>query len=53
MAQDVLPIMIKQINKIENSNDGIDLLILSNGGDPIVSWRIISLLREKFKKCLS
>ena len=50
MAQDVLPIMIKQINTIENSNDGIDLLILSNGGDPIVSWRIISLLREKFKK---
>ena len=50
MAQDVLPIMIKQINKIQNSNDGIDLLILSNGGDPIVSWRIISLLREKFKK---
>lgn len=49
MAQDVLPIFIKQINSIQNT-DSIDLLILSNGGDPIVSWRIISLLREKFKK---
>ncbi len=49
MAQDVLPMIVKQINKIETSSDSIDLLILSNGGDPIVSWRIISLLREKFK----
>lgn len=49
MAQDVLPLFIKQINSIENT-DAIDLLIISNGGDPIVSWRIISLLREKFKK---
>lgn len=49
MSQDVLPLFIKQINSIKNNNS-IDLLILSNGGDPIVSWRIISLLREKFKK---
>ena len=49
MAQDVLPIIVKQISKIQDTSDSIDLLILSNGGDPIVSWRIISLLREKFK----
>lgn len=49
MAQDVLPMIIKQINKIDSSHDSVDLLIISNGGDPIVSWRIISLLREKFK----
>lgn len=49
MAQDVLPLFIKQINSIE-STDAIDLMIISNGGDPIVSWRIVSLLREKFKK---
>lgn len=47
MGQDVLPLIIKQINSIKN-NKSIDLLIISNGGDPIVSWRIISLLREKF-----
>ena len=49
MAPDVLPIFIKQINSIKKS-EGVDLLILSNGGDAIVSWRIISLLREKFNK---
>lgn len=48
MAQDVLPEFIKQINKIDSQSEGIDLLILSNGGDPVISWRLISLLREKF-----
>lgn len=50
MSQDVIPIIIEHINKIPKSDDGIDILILSTGGDPIVSWRIISLLRQRFKK---
>ena len=49
MAIDALPYLIKQINSIKDT-DSIDLLIISNGGDPVVSWRIISILREKFKK---
>lgn len=49
MASDVIPLFIKQVNAIKE-NAAVDLLILSNGGDPIVSWRIISILREKFKK---
>ena len=49
MAQDALPMIIKQIHKIDDKYDSVDFLIISNGGDPIVSWRIISLLREKFK----
>ena len=48
MATDIIPFFIKQINSIKDS-DSVDILILSNGGDPIVSWRIISILREKFK----
>ena len=48
MATDVIPFFIKQVNTIKD-NDSVDLLILSNGGDPIVPWRIISILREKFK----
>lgn len=48
MATDMIPLFIKQANMIKES-DSIDLLILSNGGDPIVAWRIISILREKFK----
>ena len=48
MATDIIPFFIEQINKIKDS-DSVDILILSNGGDPIVSWRIMSILREKFK----
>ncbi len=48
MATDIIPFLIKQINKIKDT-DSVDILILSNGGDPIVSWRIISILRERFK----
>lgn len=50
MSQDALPIIIEHINKIPKSDEGIDILILSSGGDPIVSWRIISLLRQRFNK---
>jgi len=50
MSLDVIPFFTKQLNNITNQNKCIDLLIASNGGDPMVSWRIISLLREKFKK---
>ena len=50
MSQDVIPEFIRQMNLIDSSKKEVDLLILSNGGDPIVSWRIISLLREKFDK---
>lgn len=48
MAGDVIPFLIKKINTIKET-DSVDLLILSNGGDPLVSWRIISILRERFK----
>ena len=48
MAQDVIPEFINQLNKIDKKEKKIDLLIISNGGDPIVPWRIISMLRERF-----
>jgi hypothetical protein len=48
MGADVIPFFCRQINKISAENKKIDLLIVSNGGDPIVSWRIMSLLRERF-----
>lgn len=50
MAPDVIPELCKQILEIPEDEDKIDILIISRGGDPIVSWRIISLLRERFKK---
>ena len=50
MTQDVIPKFIKQLDYISKEKKEIDLLIISNGGDPIVSWRIISLLRERFEQ---
>ncbi|WP_301663214.1 SDH family Clp fold serine proteinase [Methanoculleus frigidifontis] len=48
IASDVIPEFCRQILTIPEDKKKIDLLIVSRGGDPIVSWRIISLLRERF-----
>jgi len=48
IASDVIPEFCRQILKIPENEKKIDILIISRGGDPIVSWRIISLLRERF-----
>lgn len=50
MASDAIPGIIEQIQRIPQDQKEIDLLIISNGGDPITSLRIISILRERFKK---
>jgi hypothetical protein len=49
MGSDVIEEFIDQIEKIGEDKE-IDLYIESNGGDPLTSWRIISLLRTKFEK---
>jgi hypothetical protein len=48
IAPDVIPQLTKQLAQIPKDSREIDILIVSNGGDPTVSWRIISLLRERF-----
>ena len=48
MAGDAIEHIIEQIRLIPREQDEIDFLIISNGGDPITSLRIISLLRERF-----
>ena len=50
MAGDAVSQIICQIEAIPESVKDVDFLIISNGGDPITSLRIISLLRERFKK---
>ena len=50
MAPDIIPQFAKQLIEIPKPHDAIDLLIVSNGGDPIVSWRVISMVRESFSK---
>ena len=50
MASDVVPELTRQIKKIPSDATDVDFFIVSRGGDPTVSWRIISLLRERFRK---
>lgn len=50
MASDAITPIIEQIDSIHKDKTEVDFLIISNGGDPITSLRIISLLRERFKK---
>lgn len=50
IAGDVIPEIIRQIEQIPKEKSEIDFLIVSNGGDPIVAWRIISLLRSRFER---
>ena len=50
MGSDVIPEFCKQLDEIQKDEQKVDILLVSHGGDPIVSWRVISLLRERFKK---
>lgn len=50
MAQDVIVEIIRHMNAIPATADGIDFLIISAGGDPIVSLRIDNLLRDRYNK---
>lgn len=50
MAQDVIPEIARQIAAINGHHDAVDILIISNGGDPTVAWRVMSMLRERFEQ---
>lgn len=50
MALDVIPALTKQLMAIPSEKKEADLLIVSNGGDANVSWRMMSMLRERFTK---
>lgn len=48
MASDVIPRIAEQVRCVPAEHAIVDLLIVSNGGDPTVAWRIVSVLRERF-----
>ena len=50
ISSDVILEFTRQIKEIGADEKEVDVLIVSNGGDPTVSWRIVSLLRERFDK---
>lgn len=47
MAADVVPELLAQLQALPAGTRDLDLLIASQGGDPTVAWRIVSLLRER------
>jgi hypothetical protein len=47
MASDAFPRLAEQLLKLPQRTKEADLLIVSNGGDPMVAWWIISMLRQR------
>src|SRR5205807_5854070 len=47
MAADAIPEFQDQLDKLPKDKKQADLLVVSNGGDPTVAWRMITLLRER------
>src|SRR5882762_1868134 len=47
MATDALPCIIEQIDRLPKEAKAVDFLIVSYGGDPMVAWRILTLIRQR------
>ncbi len=50
MSMDSIPEFCEQLLQAPSDSRKVDLLLVSQGGDAIVSWRIINLLRERFEE---
>lgn len=49
VAMDIIPIISKQLQTI-GKTENIDLFIYSTGGDTMVPWRLVSMIREYCNK---
>ncbi len=47
MSNDALPLLIEQLDALPANAPKVDFLIVSNGGDPMVAWRIMTLIRQR------
>lgn len=50
MGYDVVPEFCDQVNALPKTATSVDVMIVSTGGDPMVAWRAISMLRERVNK---
>jgi hypothetical protein len=50
MASDALPFLIEQVEALPHGAKEVDLLIVSFGGDPMVAWRLISILHQRVER---
>jgi len=49
VAMDIIPIISRQLRKM-GKTENIDLFLYSTGGDTMVPWRLVSMIREYCKK---
>lgn len=47
IASDMVGELSRQLNELPQTASELDLLIVSNGGDPTVAWRVVSMIRER------
>jgi Serine dehydrogenase proteinase len=47
MSSDALPSIIEQVDGLPTDTQSLDLLIASYGGDPMVAWRVLSIIRQR------
>ena len=50
MVADAVPYIVEQLDALGAVNKELDIMIVSLGGDPMVAWRIMSLVRQRESK---
>lgn len=50
IASDSVNELMYQLDALPSSAKELDFVLVSNGGDPTVAWRLVSLIRERVKK---
>ena|SRR2546422_2802634 len=50
IAADSVAELIDQLQRLPAGTKELDLMIVSDGGDPTVAWRMVSLIRERATK---
>lgn len=50
IAADSVPELLDQLQRLPREARELDLMIVSDGGDPTVAWRMVSLIRQRASK---
>jgi hypothetical protein len=49
MLSDAIPELLDQLTSLPADAAGVDLLVVSRGGDPMTAWRVMTLLHSRVK----
>lgn len=50
IASDAVPELLYQLQALPPPSDAVDFLVVSIGGDPLVAWQMVSVIRERVSK---